>query len=770
MCGRLVLWGYRRIGGILPMKKLGGLIKNNEDWLLRRIIEFARDRGYIEKFWVLREAWRIIVRELSESLVIFLDGTGESDDKLFASVSGKVRLYQMGGVGLSEFIGLLKCCRRAYQELICTNLTSDSGRLESITTSDEYFDRLEIKIITEFTKISSDSLVHEMQVQNKKLTNEKIQLLIILESLLNPIMYFNRDNKLRWANQTARELIRDTEGITLTHYILDEPIGPPEWLLPEIIEFRSTDYDNVKSSMILDTKDGGHHVELNLSRMVDADGEFIGTIVILNDFTDYQQTKNELRLTCSQLHQLFCSVPDGLIFISSDFVILHVNEKFAHWFGFNSHDLIGQKCFNLLKLSSCGSEDCSLKQAAGKTSAFEREREIVGENGVTYHVLVATVPMYDTDGAFMGIMQNIKDITDRVQTEKEIRYHVLHDKLTGLYNRACLDKKLGDVRPDEFPYSIIMGDLNGLKIVNDAFGYRTGDRLLIEIAKILRESCRPNDTVIRSGGDEFVILLPGADETVALSIVKRIKKKCKESTFQPFQPSISLGFAVKTSPEQDILSVFQKAETKMYQHKMLEVDSSPGFSIQSLQQMLHERSNETEEHTERLRILVRLIGQELGLSETLLFDLDLLAALHDIGKIAIPDEILNKPGKLTDEEWGIMKRHSEIGYRIARTSPVLVPIAEYILAHHEHWNGQGYPRGLVGGQIPLPARILAVADAYDAMVSIRLYKDTFTPEQAVDELKNCSGTQFDPMVVSAFISLFQKRQKARKKGNETKYL
>ena len=742
------------------MKTPGRLIKNNEDWLLQRIIESARDRDHIRKSSILGEAWRIIVRELSESLVIFLDGTGELDDKLFVSILEKVHLYQMRGVALSELVSLLKCCRQAYRELICTNLTSDDDRLESITTSDKYFDRLEIKVITEFTKISSDSLVHEMQVQNKKLTNEKIQLLIIFESLLNPIMYFNRDNKLRWANQTARELLKDTEGITLTHYILDEPIEPPEWLLSEITEFRSADYDNAKHPMILDTKSGNRHVELNLSRMVDAGGKFIGIIVILNDFTDYQQTKNELQLTCFQLYQLFCSAPDGLIFISPDFVILHVNEKFAHWFGFNPHDLIGQKCFNFLKSPECGSKDCFLKQAADKASAFEREREIVGENGIIYHVLVATVPMYDADGTFMGITQSIKDITDRVQTEKEIRYLVLHDKLTGLYNRACLDKKLEDVQPDEFPYSIIMGDLNGLKIVNDAFGYKTGDRLLIEIAKILRESCRPNDTVIRSGGDEFVILLPGADETVALSIVKRIKKKCKESTFQPFQPSISLGFAVKTSPEQDILGVFQKAETKMYQHKMLEVDSSPGFNIQSLQQMLRERSNETEEHTERLRILVRLIGQELGLSETLLFDLDLLAALHDIGKIAIPDEILNKPGKLTDEEWGIMKRHSEIGYRIAKTSPVLVPIAEYILAHHEHWNGQGYPRGLVGGQIPLPARILAVADAYDAMVSIRLYKDTFTPEQAVDELKNCSGTQFDPMVVSAFISLFQKHQEA----------
>lgn len=198
----------------------------------------------------------------------------------------------------------------------------------------------------------------------------------------------------------------------------------------------------------------------------------------------------------------------------------------------------------------------------------------------------------------------------------------------------------------------------------------------------------------------------------------------------------------------------------MYRRKLLEADSARSFSIQSLQRTLYEKSTETREHTERLRVLVKMLAQEMELSTVLQDELDLLAMLHDIGKIPIPDDILNKPGKLTAEEWEIMKRHSEIGYRIAKTSPELAPIAEYILAHHERWDGQGYPRGLAGEEIPLAARILAVADAFDVMVNERPYKSAFSTELAIKELKRHAGTQFDPHVVTVFLSLLDKNADA----------
>jgi HD-GYP domain-containing protein (c-di-GMP phosphodiesterase class II) len=187
--------------------------------------------------------------------------------------------------------------------------------------------------------------------------------------------------------------------------------------------------------------------------------------------------------------------------------------------------------------------------------------------------------------------------------------------------------------------------------------------------------------------------------------------------------------------------------------------------MHSLQQSLQEKSWETEKHTMRLRAIVTRLAKALDLSRAVIDDLALLAALHDIGKIAIPDDILNKPGPLTEEEWTIMKRHPEIGYRIARTSPELVSIAEYILSHHERWDGKGYPRGLVGENIPLPARLLSVADAFDAMTSDRPYRKAMSAQQALAELERNAGTQFDPDVVAAFVEMFHSGLEQELKGD-----
>jgi len=166
---------------------------------------------------------------------------------------------------------------------------------------------------------------------------------------------------------------------------------------------------------------------------------------------------------------------------------------------------------------------------------------------------------------------------------------------------------------------------------------------------------------------------------------------------------------------------------------------------------VYEKSQETEQHAERLAELSTRVGRMLNLMEKDLGELQLLGMLHDIGKIGIDDKILNKPGKLTEEEWVIMKRHPEIGYRIARASHKLARIADYILTHHERWDGTGYPKGLKGNDIPLLSRILAVADAYDAMTEDRVYRKAMSKEQALEEIRQNAGTQFDPLISNIFI-------------------
>ena len=266
---------------------------------------------------------------------------------------------------------------------------------------------------------------------------------------------------------------------------------------------------------------------------------------------------------------------------------------------------------------------------------------------------------------------------------------------------------------------------------------------------------RKNDILARYGGDEFSIILPNMNGDKAYDLTKKIKKLCEEYNKtvnnESFGISISLGYATKMNKDEDIDLIIRTAEDYMYKHKLLESTSSHSDIVSSIKATMFERSYETQQHADRLSKLSRDIGVHLNFTQAQLDDLELLATLHDIGKVGVDDRILNKPGKLEEKEWLEMKKHSEIGYRIAMASPELVPIAEYILYHHERWDGMGYPSGLNKENIPLPSRILAAVDAYDAMTQDRVYRKAMSKEAAVEELRKNAGTQFDPVIIDIFI-------------------
>jgi diguanylate cyclase (GGDEF)-like protein len=299
-----------------------------------------------------------------------------------------------------------------------------------------------------------------------------------------------------------------------------------------------------------------------------------------------------------------------------------------------------------------------------------------------------------------------------------------------------------------------MCDIDGLKLVNDTFGHAAGDQLLLSTAQLLRLAIREGDIAARIGGDEFAIIMPRSGERAAKFIVKRIRaaveRENQENRGIPI--SISLGYAHAKDKSISAQSLLKEADNQMYREKLHHSQSVRSAIVQTVMKMLEERDFATEEHADRLQYLTNKIARRMQLAESRIADLQLLARFHDIGKVGIPDHILLKPGPLTNDEKKIMHRHCEIGYRIAQSAVDLMPSAEWILKHHEWYDGSGYPLGLAGEAIPIECRILAVADAYDAMTSDRPYRKAISYESALLELKRCAGTQFDPMIVEIFIA------------------
>lgn len=346
-----------------------------------------------------------------------------------------------------------------------------------------------------------------------------------------------------------------------------------------------------------------------------------------------------------------------------------------------------------------------------------------------------------------NMQESVKDSMDQVE------YLSYHDLLTEVNNRSFFEKELKLLNTkDNLPLSLVMIDVNGLKLINDAFGHNAGDNLLRITGEILKKNVRSTDVVSRWGGDEFVLLLPKTSLQEAKTIVEKIHNYSSEITFKYGDISLAVGAATKTDPREDMLKVFRLAEEIMYQEKNSVVSSVRSETINTIINTLFEKSPETKDHSMRVSELATLIAESLELPENKVNDIKTIGTIHDIGKIVIDSVLLEKTTPLSDEEFEVIQNHSLIGSRMLSLTHEYTRLASGVLHHHERWDGKGYPNKLKDLQIPLESRIIAVADAFDAMVSPRPYKDSFmTNEQAIAEVVRCSGTQFDPGIVKIFV-------------------
>ncbi len=345
------------------------------------------------------------------------------------------------------------------------------------------------------------------------------------------------------------------------------------------------------------------------------------------------------------------------------------------------------------------------------------------------------------------------DINDKKKAEENLLFLGYHDQLTGLYNRGYFENIIGVIDTDEnLPISLVICDINGLKMANDSFGHDVGDNLIVNAARLLEESVSPGEIVARIGGDEFVLVFPKTDTDTLKKKLETIKLKAAGIEISGLTLSLAFGYETKSSNNQTFMETLANAENHMYRHKLYEQSSLRSKATDVIMQALFEKSDRESSHSTRVSEICQEIASSLNFDSVKTNKIKIAGLVHDIGKIGVTESILNKTGKLNDDEWTDMKKHPEIGWRILSAAKEYFDLAQYVLHHHERWDGAGYPNGIQGKSIPLEARIIALADAFDAMTTKRSYRDAMSEEQAVAEIIRCSGTQFDPTIVDLFIN------------------
>lgn len=491
-------------------------------------------------------------------------------------------------------------------------------------------------------------------------------------------------------------------------------------------------------------------------------GQMVGGYGIYENITERKRVEEELQTQRRRLENVIEASGVGTWEWDTQTGKTIYNQNWAKMVGYSLEEL---KPDNLKVFESLVHPDdltrsnlIAERHLTGELPVYECELRMKHSDGHWIWVLDrGRVLTRSADGKPRLMFGTHTDITDRKIAEEKIRYISLHDSLTGLYNRTYIEEEMARLdTPRQLPLSIIMADLNGLKLINDTYGHPIGDKALQAAAGIIKSTCREDDIYARWGGDEFVILLPQTSAAAAGNLCKRITESCRVIFIEDVPVSMAIGVACKTSSEEPLMKILQEAENLMYKQKLTESRSTKSAVLKALLKTLEAKSFETEAHTRGMQQTARLIGKELSLPDAEMNRLELLITLHDIGKINIAEEILTKRGPLTSDEWETIKKHPEIGYRIARATEEFAHVANEILAHHERWDGQGYPQGLKEKAIPYLARITTIADAYEVMTNGRPYKKAMPIKEVAAEFRRCAGTQFDPALVEIFLSIHKK--------------
>jgi len=489
----------------------------------------------------------------------------------------------------------------------------------------------------------------------------------------------------------------------------------------------------------------------------EADGTTGGIVLYTEVITRRKQMERLLFLEKEQFRTTLLSVGDGVISTDSSGRIRLMNTIAEDLTGWTLSDALGRPFHEIFRIvhEKTGEEAKDpveeVLQTGEKTEVADHSL-LISNDGSKTPIEDSAAPIKDLDGKVTGVVMVFRDCREKREEQKKIEYLSYHDQLTGLYNRRFFEEEVRrlDVQRN-LPISLTMIDVNGLKLFNDAFGHLMGDRLLKRVAEVLKNECRADDIIARTGGDEFVVLLPKTPSDAAVAIMDRVSEAIRGEKVEDLPISVSWGVAVKADQAESIEKVLETAEDSMYRSKVSEKTSYQNRSVHLIMETLFSRLKAEKSHSENVGSMSEKIGLAMDLNRVEAGELRTAGVIHDIGKIATPGGVLEKSSPLNEQEWDEIRKHPETGFSILSTVSEYGPLAEIVLAHHERWDGSGYPRGLKGQGIPLFSRIIGVAEAWDAMVSGRPYRKPVSVEEAIRELERCSGTQFDPEVVRVFL-------------------
>ncbi len=622
-----------------------------------------------------------------------------------------------------------------------------------ISTSFNYNPEGELEAFSVSRSIDDWKRAEEMLIQSKELYKSLFEYSGLAVGFYKPDGTVISYNQL--ASQNMGGNIGDYDGKSIYDIF---PKASADFYMARIVKAISAESSEEYIDFV-PLEPGDKWFSSTLTKIVDQSDEVIGVQIISKDISQSINMENDLKASERKYRLITENNSDVItIYNISKNIHTYISPSVEKMRGFSVEevrimkfeDSIDPELFDFtVSMLMKNMNDFLHNPQTTKNYRYETRQSC--KNGQYVWVEVSSFYQYNDENE-LETVNNLRNIEDRKKSEEKMRYLSYHDQLTNLYNRRFYEEEL--MRLDtkrNLPIALIMADVNGLKLTNDAFGHQEGDELLKNIARIFKKVCRSDEIISRIGGDEFVILLPKCDATHARFLIDRLNVAISKAKKINALISVSIGYAVKESVLTKMDVVFKEAEDNMYRQKLAENLSMRSKNIDLIMNSLFEKSNRERLHSDRVADICEKIAINMNINQEGIQQIRIAAVLHDIGKIGISDSILNKNGKLDTIEWEEMKKHSEIGYRILSTVSEFSEIAEYVLRHQERWDGKGYPDNLKGDDIPVQARIIAIADAFDAMTVKRSYRDAMSETEAVAEIKKYAGSQFDPEIARIFV-------------------